>query len=309
MDYIFYPFNEVYQNCLLAFSTSSSSEKLSMIFIYSFQISKNRFLPHIANMPIVVLAGTMDSKGPEYAFIRKKILDNFPDCQVFVIDIAYIQDPDPDIIVPDIRAVEVALKGGCDSIDTLRKGTRADGYKVMTIGLVEIVKNLHSEGKLHGILGLGGTCGSAMLTAAMRALPIGTPKVMVSTMAATETGREYFGISDLTLVNCLTDISGGVNRFNEGTLSNAAVSIASMAIDYYRRCNEATSMKTHDSTNKKLVGISMFGATMPGVTAAQKRLIEHGYDTVIFCAYWYVHFLAVRSIRIHTKKDSNVMII
>ena len=246
-------------------------------------------------MATIVLAGTFDSKGLEYEFIRKKIGITYPQCRIILIDIGYIKDPDPNVILPNITASEVALTGGCDSIDELRRGQREPGYRLMTQGLTMILKHMYDEGKLHGVLGLGGTCGSSMLTAAMRELPIGLPKIMVSTAAGTPASLSYYGLVDLILINCVTDIFGGVNRFNRETMSNAAVAIASMAIDYWQTRKGASSSLANIAQNQKpIIAISMIGATMPCVKEAYKHLENLGYEVVIFCAVGKVIFVHQR---------------
>lgn len=232
-------------------------------------------------MATIVLTGTFDSKGLEYEFARKKIADTFPQCRIILVDIGYIQDPDPKVIIPDIKASEVALKGGCDSIDTVRSGQREAGYRLMTKGLTTILQDMYDEGKLHGVLGIGGTCGSSMVTGAMRQLPLGLPKVMVSTAASTPASLSFYGLADLIIINCVTDICGGVNRFNSQTILNAAVGVAAMAIDY---CQTKSAISSGLSTAAQVVGITMIGATMPCVKEAHELLKDLGYEVVIFSA-------------------------
>ena len=236
-------------------------------------------------MATIVLAGTFDSKGLEYVFVRNKITSTYPKCRVILIDIGYIQDPDPNVIVPDIRSAEVALKAGCESIETLRSGDRDAGYRLMTNGLKLILKEMLDKGEMHGLLGLGGTCGSSMLTAVMHELPIGIPKVMISTAASTPASLKYHGLVDLTLINCVTDIFGGVNRFNSRLMANGAVAIAAMALDYWETNHAASSVTCSIPQNSApVIAVSMMGAVMPCVKVVHKHLTDLGYEVVIFCA-------------------------
>ncbi|MBX6754417.1 MAG: Tm-1-like ATP-binding domain-containing protein, partial [Thermorudis peleae] len=146
--------------------------------------------------------------------------------------------------------------------------------ETMARGATQIVRTLFQQGKLHGILGLGGSGGSALVTAAMRALPIGVPKLMVSTLAAGDT-RPYIGVSDIALLYPVVDIAG-LNRLSEQILANAAGAIAGMA--------QAYEQYRPPQTAKPLIGATMFGVTTPCVTAARQRLEELGYEVLVFHA-------------------------
>jgi len=144
----------------------------------------------------------------------------------------------------------------------------------MAEGAALIVARLHGEGRLDGILGLGGTGGSSLISHAMRRLPIGVPKLLVSTVASGDT-RAYVGDSDLTMMYSVVDISG-INRLSERILTNAAGAISGMA-------TAAASFVPTEAT-KPLVGATMFGVTTPAVTRARERLEELGYEVLVFHA-------------------------
>ncbi len=133
-------------------------------------------------------------------------------------------------------------------------------------GAAEIVRRLHADGRLDGVAGLGGAGGSSVATAAMRALPLGTPKLMVSTVAAGDT-RLYVGATDLTMMYAVTDIAG-INRITARIFSNAAAAIAAMA----------TSRTPLLGDVRPLVGASMFGITTPcvdgGADAARRARLR-----------------------------------
>ena len=144
----------------------------------------------------------------------------------------------------------------------------------MAYGATAVVQDLFTKGRLHGILGLGGSGGSSLVTQAMRALPIGVPKLMVSTLASGDT-RPYVGAVDVTMMYSVVDIAG-INRISERILTNAAAAIAGMAQAY-------TTFQPSSDT-KPLVGATMFGVTTPCVTEARRMLEEQGYEVLVFHA-------------------------
>jgi uncharacterized protein (UPF0261 family) len=141
----------------------------------------------------------------------------------------------------------------------------------MAEGAERVVTQLHADGRLDGILALGGSGGSSIATRAMRALPVGVPKLMVSTVASGDT-RPYVGAVDVTMMYSVVDISG-VNRVSARIMANAAGAIAGMV-----------GAKVPKLADKPLVAASMFGVTTPCVTRARERLEEHGYEVLVFHA-------------------------
>jgi uncharacterized protein (UPF0261 family) len=141
----------------------------------------------------------------------------------------------------------------------------------MAAGAEEVVKRLHAEGRLDGILALGGSGGSSIATRAMRALPVGVPKLMVSTVASGDT-RPYVGAVDVTMMYSVVDISG-VNRVSGRIMANAAGAIAGMV-----------GAQVPPLEEKPLVAATMFGVTTPSVTRARERLEELGYEVLVFHA-------------------------
>ena len=214
----------------------------------------------------VVLLGTLDTKGVEYAFLRERLRERGVD--VLVVD-AGIHEPVG--LEPDISRAEVARAGGADVDELAAAGDRGAAVTAMAAGAEQVVLRLHAEGKLAGILALGGSGGSSIATRAMRALPVGVPKLMVSTVASGDT-RAYVGAVDVTMMYSVVDISG-VNRVSARIMANAAGAIAGMV--------EAT---MPDLEAKPLVGATMFGVTTPCVTRARERLEELGYEVLVFHA-------------------------
>jgi len=144
----------------------------------------------------------------------------------------------------------------------------------MARGATEVVLRLHAQGRLDGILGVGGSGGSSILAAAMQALPIGVPKLIVSTMAAGDT-RPYVGTSDIAMMPSVVDIAG-INGLSERILTNAAAAIAGMA--------HAAATFVSAIEPRPLLGATMFGVTTPCVTTARAWLEARGYGVLVFHA-------------------------
>jgi uncharacterized protein (UPF0261 family) len=219
-------------------------------------------------MASVVLLGTLDTKGAEYAFLRDRV--QAAGCEVVLVDGGVMSDPSPG----DITADEVAAAVGADRAALAAAGDRGPAVAAMTAGATAVVRRLYDEGRLHGILGLGGSGGSSLISAAMQALPVGVPKLIVSTMASGDT-RPYVGTSDIAMMYSVVDIAG-INGISEKILTNAAAAIVGMA--------RAAETFTSSIEAKPLIGATMFGVTTPCVTAARELLEERGYEVLVFHA-------------------------
>ncbi|MFN0154791.1 MAG: Tm-1-like ATP-binding domain-containing protein [Gaiella sp.] len=216
-------------------------------------------------LPVVVLIGTLDTKGREYAFLRDRIRARGVD--VLLIDAGILGEP---LTRPDIHRQEVAAAAGADVQDLADARDRAAAIETMSRGAAEIVRRLHAEGRLDAIGALGGTGGTTIATHAMRALPIGVPKLMVSTVASGDTGP-YVGTTDLTMMHSVVDVAG-INRISSRIFANAARALAGMA----------AGTEPSPDDEKPLIVTSMWGVTTPCVTAARERLEELGYDVLVF---------------------------
>jgi uncharacterized protein (UPF0261 family) len=219
-------------------------------------------------MATVVLVGTLDTKGVEYDYLRSRLREQGVD--VVLIDAGVLGEP---LAEPDIGREEVARAVGAEVGELAATGDRGAAVETMARGAAEIVKRLRAEGRLDGILGLGGSGGSAIATYAMRQLPVGVPKLMVSTVASGDT-RPYVGAVDVTMMYSVVDIAG-INQISARILTNAAAAIAGMA--------GAQAIEIAD-TGRPLVGATMFGVTTPCVTRARERLEELGYEVLVFHA-------------------------
>ncbi|HEY2936703.1 MAG TPA: Tm-1-like ATP-binding domain-containing protein [Gaiellaceae bacterium] len=213
-------------------------------------------------MPTVVLLGTLDTKGREYAFLRERLLEH--GVEVLVVD-AGVHEPVG--LEPDIARTEVSS----DVARLAEAGDRGAAVSAMGQGAAKVVQRLHREGRLDGILALGGSGGSSIAAAAMRGLPVGVPKLIVSTLASGDT-RPYVGAADVTMMYSVVDIAG-VNSISARIMANAAGAIAGMA-----------GAPVPPLEQKPLVGATMFGVTTPCVTRARERLEELGYEVLVFHA-------------------------
>ncbi len=220
-------------------------------------------------MATVVLLGTMDTKGVEYGFLRDRVREG--GCEVVVVDAGVQGRP---LIEADVGREEVATAAGVTVEALASANDRGEAVARMAEGAAAVVSRLFDDGRLHGILGVGGSGGSTLVTRAMRALPIGVPKMMVSTVASGDTSP-YVGAVDITMMYSVVDIAG-INRVSARILSNAAAGIAGMARSYV----DAPVM----AETKPLIGATMFGVTTACVTVAREALEERGYEVLVFHA-------------------------
>ena len=214
----------------------------------------------------ILLVGTLDTKGMEYAYARELIQSWGLPC--ILMDVGVMGDPQCE---PDISADEVARVVG-SSLSTLREsGSRSHALDVLTQGAVELAGNAAPQ--LAGVLALGGSGGTAVGTAVMRSLPIGLPKVMLSTLASGNIAP-YVGESDIAMMYSVVDIAG-LNQISRVTISNAVGALCGMV-------KQETSENA--SALRPLIAASMFGVTTPCVTMVRDLLEASGYEVVVFHA-------------------------
>ena len=212
------------------------------------------------------IVGTLDTKGAEFKFLQEQI--EASGLSTLVVNAGVLGEP---LFEPDVPAIEVAKAGGDDLEDMRRVADRGRNVAAMAKGVAVIVQQLYDEGKIHGVISLGGSAGTTIGTSAMRALPVGVPKVMVSTMASGDTSP-YVDTKDIAMIYSVVDIAG-INSLSRQILSNAAGAIAGMA-----------QIEAPVGEDKPLIGITMFGVTTPCVMAAQAILENAGYECLIFHA-------------------------
>jgi uncharacterized protein (UPF0261 family) len=219
----------------------------------------------------IVIIGTLDTKGPEVGFVRDEVLKR--GYRATVIDPGILGEP---AIQPDVSREQVAQAGGYVLADLIAGGDRQRCQRVMIDGLVKVVSGLFDEGRVRGVVAVGGAQGTAMATAAMRALPVGVPKVMVSTVACGQAAfGPYVGTKDIAMIHSVADILG-LNRVTKRILAQAAAAITGMA-----SVEEAHS-RVGAETESELVAITQAGITTPGVMAVKERLEEIGLEVIAF---------------------------
>ncbi len=219
-------------------------------------------------MATVLMIGAFDSKGAEYAFLRERILEQ--GCGVLAVNTGVLGTTE--LFGVDVEADEVARAGGTE-LQTLRdQQDRGEAMKVMSAGAPVVVDKLYQEGKFDGIIGMGGTGGSSMVSAALRALPVGVPKVCVSTAASGDTSA-YVGTKDVTMIPSIVDVAG-INRVSRIIFSRAAGAICGMVQAKVPAAVE----------DKPVIVASMFGNTTQCVDACEAELAAKGYEVLIFHA-------------------------
>ncbi|RLL94657.1 hypothetical protein CFD26_103697 [Aspergillus turcosus] len=206
--------------------------------------------------PTIVLMGTCDTKWDELCFTQSQLLTHNT-CAVLLMDIGRTPSPHASIA---IKHPELTSSAKTSDLP------RAEYIHQMTTHAITTLTTLHRTGSIHAVLAIGGSCGTALATAAMRAaLPLGFPKLMVSTMASGDVAP-YVQETDLTLMYSVVDVAGS-NRILNRILANAAAAAAGMAVSF---ASQAQSMQT--SNSKTRIAITMFGVTTPAVNTIRDRL-------------------------------------
>lgn len=217
-------------------------------------------------MKTIAIAGTFDTKGAEYLYV-KELIESLG-LGTFTIHTGVFEPT----FKPDVSNTQVAEAAGMDIKTLVDKKDRALATEVLSKGMEKLVLKLYKQGKFHGIISFGGTGGTSLVTPAMRALPIGVPKVMVSTVASGNTAP-YVGASDIVMMPSIVDVAG-INSISTKIFTNAVFAIAGMV--------KFENTKVVDK--KPLIAATMFGVTTPCVTTATKYLEKRGYEVLIFHA-------------------------
>lgn len=218
-------------------------------------------------MATVGLIGTLDTKGHEYEFLKKVL--NASGVDALIIDVGVLGTA---TIAANISRDEVAAAAGSSLTEAGNQPDRGSAISLMASGATAIVTDLVAAHKIDGVLGLGGTGGTTLISEVMRALPVGFPKLIVSTVASGDT-RPYVGSVDITMMYSIVDIAG-INEISSMILTNAAAAMAGMV----------TATKPEHGEIKPVIAASMFGLTTPAVEAARAYLEERGYEVLVFHA-------------------------
>ena len=214
----------------------------------------------------ILLIGTLDTKGTEYEYVRDLIRER--GFGTLTMDAGVLGEPG---FAPDITADEVAVAGGGSLAALRERGDRGEAVDVMIRGVCRLTPELHEAGRFHGVLALGGGGGTNIATAAMQTLPVGVPKLMVSTVVSADVAP-YVGIKDVTLMYSAVDIAG-LNPLSRRILANAAGAICGMV-----------GQDVPAAEDRPIVAASMFGVTTPCVNRIRERMEKAGYEMLVFHA-------------------------
>lgn len=215
------------------------------------------------------MIGTFDTKEAEFAYLRERLMERGH--RVLSVNAGVMGSPS--LWSADIDADAVAKAGGSD-LDTLRGGTNKNfAMEVMCRGAAATIRSLYEEGRFQGIIGMGGGGGTSIVTAAMRALPLGLPKVCVSTVASGDVSS-YVGTTDIVMFPSLVDIAG-INRLSRVVMAQAAGAISGMV---------GARVPSSSGKNAPTVAATMFGNTTPCVQVCAELLRANGFEVLIFHA-------------------------
>ncbi len=215
----------------------------------------------------VVIVGALDTKGKEFAFV-KDIIEK-EGLNTLVVDFGVLGKP---AFEPDIKRAEVAKAGGGDLAHLVSGEHKDEAMETMAKGLAVIVGQLYDDGKVDGIIGMGGSGGTSIATTGMRVLPVGVPKIMVSTVGGGDVSA-YTGTKDITFIPSIVDVAG-INSISRRIYANAAGAIAGMV-----KAEAPT-----PTEEKPLITASMFGNTTECVDQARGMLEDKGYEVLVFHA-------------------------
>ena len=217
-------------------------------------------------MATIAVLGTMDTKGVEHAFVAERIRQRGH--RPLIIDTGTLEPPQT---APDITRDKVAAAAGRDLAELVARRDRGEAVKAMSEGAPILLAQLAAEKRIDGVISLGGGGGTAIATAAMRALPIGFPKLMVSTLASGNTAQ-YVGVKDIVMFPSIVDVAG-LNRISRQILTRAAGAICGMV-----------ESEPPPAQDRPVIVASQFGNTTECVTHARKILEDAGYEVLVFHA-------------------------
>ena len=226
-------------------------------------------------MATVALVGTLDTKGTDLAFLAGRLRAAGAD--VIVVDAG---TGSPDGLTPDVDGETVAAAAGTSRADLRAAGDRGRAVTEMGRGAALVVADLAAQGRVGGVLAAGGSGGSSIAAQVFASLPVGLPKLLVSTMASGDVAP-YVGAKDVCIMYSVVDVAG-INRISRLVLGNAAAAMAGMVTARERAAGAADAGAGAD--DRPLVAASMFGVTTPAVETARARLAELGYEVLVFHA-------------------------
>jgi uncharacterized protein (UPF0261 family) len=228
-------------------------------------------------MPTIAVLGTFDTKGEEHRFVAELIRARGHG--TLLIDVGTGAPPS---MMPDISREEAARMAGVDLAAALAKKDRGEAVAAMSRIAPEVLSQLQRDGKIDGVISLGGGGGTAIATAGMRALPLGFPKLMVSTLASGNTSQ-YVGVKDIVMMPSIVDVAG-LNRLSRMILSRAAGAICGMVEVAHTASSARADQRSAPQPDKPIIVASQFGNTTQCVERARKILEAAGYEVLVFAA-------------------------
>ena len=235
-------------------------------------------LQSIPLMATIAIIGTMDTKGEEHGFVAQLIRQRGH--RTLIIDVGTLGEPR---LKPDLTRHVVALAAGIELDPVMARKDRGEAVTVMSRGAPLVLSRLVADRKIDGVISLGGGGGTAIATAGMRALPIGFPKVMVSTLASGNTAQ-YVGVKDIVMFPSVADVAG-LNRLSRQILMRAAGAICGMVeMGLLTAGKTGALINNPASTDRPLIVASQFGNTTACVEQARKVLETAGYEVMVFAA-------------------------
>jgi uncharacterized protein (UPF0261 family) len=214
----------------------------------------------------IAIVGALDTKGQEFAFLKSEIEKR--GCATLVVDTGVLGEA---VFEPDVSRDQVALAGGSNLSQLIERKERGEAMAVMTKGVAEIARELYEGKRIDGMISMGGGGGTVIGTSAMRSLPVGFPKLMVSTLASGDTAP-YVSTTDITMMPSVVDVAG-VNRISRRIYTNAAGAICGMVLG-----------EIEPGDDKPLIAASMFGNTTTAVDHARRIIESKGYEVLVFHA-------------------------
>src|SRR5438477_101002 len=219
-------------------------------------------------MATIAILGTMDTKGEEHAFVAEQIRQRGH--RVLIIDVGTLGEAK---LKPDVTRQEVAAAAGVDLAGLVAKQDRGEAVKAMSQAAPVVLTKLVSEKRIEGVISLGGGGGTAIATAGMRALPVGFPKIMVSTLASGHTAQ-YVGVKDIVMFPSIVDVAG-LNRISRQILTRAAGAICGMVeAGQTSRLSKAGDTPALPYEDKPNIVESMYGNTTACVAHA-RQILDH----------------------------------
>ena len=237
----------------------------------------------MAGPPTVALVGTLDTKGEEYAWVARALEEDGVTVVLIDVGVGLGGGAGPGVREPDLTAAVVADAAGTTLAALQDDNDRGAAVTAMGEGAAVVLADWAAKGRVDAVLAMGGSSGSAIAARAVRDLPVGLPKLIVSTMASGDVSP-YVGASDVTLMYSVVDVAG-INSVSQVVLGNAVAAAAGMARAHaVRRAEGAGPSAASSEGARPLIGASMFGVTTPAVDTARARLVELGYEVVVFHA-------------------------